>query len=142
MGFNDVMGPQRIVPKVVSSDRERIHDILFVVVGKPCILLLPFPDITPITFTTIVDTVPLALFNSFGVVCVVMRAELRTAQTRRLANHSRGCTVSESATRLHRGDRRGLRYKCCRGAHILFTTASRGKLCVSPIITRWRHIRV
>ena len=64
-----------------------------------------------ITFAMIVDEVPLALFSlgnlSFseslsqsrnksalvGVLCVVIRAERRTAQTQQLANQSLGCTA-------------------------------------------------
>ena len=92
----------------------------------------------------------------FGIVCVVMRAELRTAQTRGLANQSLGCIaesrLAKSATRLHRGGRRGQRHDYCCRAHILFTTGTQEsltladrfswKLCVSPIINRCRHIRV
>ena len=75
--------------------------------------LLPFLDIPPITLATIIDEVPFALFSLsnlsffwkfsqsrnkslhalFGVVCVVMWVELRTAQTWRLVNQSIGCIV-------------------------------------------------
>ena len=59
---------------------------------------------------------------------------------------------SRLANQLHRGGRCGQRHDNCCGAHILFTmgtqeslmltvVAGSWKLCVSPIINRWRQSR-
>ena len=85
-----------------------------------------------------------------------MRAELRTAQTRRLANQSLGCIAESRLANQLLGctsaGGEGRDKTCCCGAHILFTMCTQEsltladrfswKLCVSLIINSWRRVRL